>query len=48
MNEPGSGGFGAVSSGIAEPLVLLLIALALVLLAFGVWKLVKVLWAMFG
>lgn len=38
----GSGGFGAVSIGIAEPII----ALILLVVVIGVWKLVKVFWAM--
>ena len=36
-----SGGIGAMSAGIAEPIVLAVVFLLLVLLAFGAWKLVK-------
>jgi hypothetical protein len=45
MNQTGSGGIGAVSIGIAEPVVLLVILAVLVLLGFGLWKLVKLLLA---
>ena len=38
-----SGGIGAVSAGIAEPVVLAVVLLLLVLLAFGAWKLWKLL-----
>ncbi len=48
MNETGSGGIGAVSIGIAEPVVLLVILAVLVLLGFGLWKLVKLLLAVSG
>ena len=41
----GSGGLGAVSIGISETLIGLVI-LAVVL--FGIWKLVKLLWAAFS
>lgn len=48
MNQVGSGGFGAVSAGISESIVWLLIALAVALLAFGIWKLIKALWVVSG
>jgi hypothetical protein len=48
MNEVGSGGIGAVSVGISESVVLLVIVLLVLLVAVAGWKLVKVLWAMFG
>lgn len=48
MNQVGSGGLGAVSAGISESVVWLLIALVVALLAFGVWKLVKLLWVVAG
>ena len=48
MNHVGSGGIGAVSAGISESVVWLLIALAVALLAFGIWKLVKLLWMVSG
>jgi uncharacterized membrane protein YtjA (UPF0391 family) len=38
-----SGGIGAVSAGIAEPLVETVVVLLLLLLAFGAWKLWKLL-----
>jgi hypothetical protein len=38
-----SGGIGAVSAGIAEPIVLAVVLLLLALLAFGAWKLWKLL-----
>ena len=38
-----SGGIGAVSAGVAEWLVLAVVALLLVLLTFGAWKLLKLL-----
>ena len=47
MQGAGSGGFGAVSAGIAEPLVLLVILVLVVLLGFGLWKVVKLLLAVF-
>ena len=40
MNE-GSGGIGAVSSGISEPIVLIILIVLAVLVAFGGWKLLK-------
>jgi hypothetical protein len=36
MNQVGSGGLGAVSAGISESVVWLLIALVVALLAFGI------------
>ena len=44
MNQVGSGGIGAVSAGISESVVWLLIALVVALLVFGIWKLVKLFW----
>lgn len=41
----GSGGLGAVSIGISEPLIALVV---LVLLVFLVWKIGKLVWAMFA
>jgi hypothetical protein len=43
MNE-----VGAVSVGVPEWLVLSVIVIVLVLVGLGVWKLGKLLWAMFG
>ena len=40
MNE-GSGGFGAVSAGISEPIVLIVLIVLAVLAVFGGWKLLK-------
>ncbi len=48
MNEVESGGLGAVSAGISEWLVLSVIVVVLVLVGLGVWRLGKLLWAMFG
>ena len=42
MQDTGSGGLGAVSHSIVEPLVWLIVVVAVL---FGVWKLVKLLWA---
>jgi hypothetical protein len=44
MNE-GSGGLGAVSIGISEPIVLILLIVAVLLVAFVGWKLVKLILA---
>jgi hypothetical protein len=44
MNE-GSGGFGAVSIGISEPIVLILLVVVGLLVAFVGWKLVKLILA---
>lgn len=41
----GSGGIGAVSIGFADTVVFVLLAFAIV---FGVWKLAKLLWAVFS
>jgi hypothetical protein len=43
--QTGSGGVGAVSIGISESLVGLVILIALV---FGLWKLGKLIWAAFS
>jgi hypothetical protein len=45
VDQVGSGGIGAVSRGIAELAVLVLIPVAVLLLAFGLWKLAKFLLA---
>ena len=42
------GGIGAVSVGIPEWLLWLLIPLVIVLLAVGVWKIVKLFWVLGG
>jgi hypothetical protein len=44
----GSGGFGAVSVGISEPLVGLILLAVLVIVIVGGWKLAKLLWVMFS
>ena len=44
MNE-GSGGLGAVSIGISEPIVLILLIVLAVVVAFGGWKLLKLILA---
>ena len=41
----GSGGIGAISIGISETLIGLVILVAIV---FGVWKVAKLLWAAFS
>ena len=46
MNEVGSAGVGAISGGISEWLVWVLIPVVLALLVLGVWKLVKFLWGL--
>ena len=43
-----SGGFGAVSVGIPEWLLCLVIPIVIVLLAVGVWKIVKLFWVLGG
>jgi hypothetical protein len=40
----GSGGLGAVSIGLSEPLLILIVV---VLVLFVVWKVVKLIWAAF-
>jgi hypothetical protein len=45
MNTVGSGGLGAVSIGLSESLIGLLI---LIVVVFGLWKLAKLLWAAFS
>jgi hypothetical protein len=47
MNE-GSGGLGAVSIGISEPIVLVLLVLLVLIIAFVGWKLVKLILAAFA
>jgi hypothetical protein len=42
------GGIGAVSVGISEWLLWLLIPIVIVLLAAGVWKIVKFFWVIGG
>ena len=44
MNE-GSGGLGAVSAGISEPIVLIILIVVGLLVAFVGWKLVKLILA---
>ena len=44
MNE-GSGGFGAVSIGISEPIMLIILVVVALLVAFVGWKLVKLILA---
>ena len=44
MNE-GSGGLGAVSAGISEPIVLIILVVLAVLVAFVGWKLLKLILA---
>jgi hypothetical protein len=44
MNE-GSGGLGAVSVGISEPIVLIILVVVGLLVAFVGWKLVKLILA---
>ena len=44
----GSGGLGAVSIGLNEPIVLALLILLAVVVAFGGWKLLKLLFAAIG
>ena len=43
-----SGGFGAVSVGIPEWLLWLVIPIVIVLLAVGVWNIVKLFWVLGG
>jgi hypothetical protein len=44
MNE-GSGGFGAVSAGISEPIILILLVVLAVIVGFVGWKLLKLILA---
>ena len=44
MNE-GSGGFGAVSAAISEPIVLIILIVVGLLVAFVGWKLLKLILA---
>lgn len=48
MDQAGSGGLGAVSVGIPEPLLWAAILVAVGLVALGGWKLIKFLWALAG
>ena len=41
----GSGGFGAVSVGISEPIVLIILIVVVLLVAFVGWKLLKLILA---
>ena len=45
MNMEGSGGLGAVSIGISDWLLILIVV---VLVGFGVWKIAKVIWTAFS
>ena len=45
MQGSGSGGVGAVSAGMTEIFVFALLALVVL---FGIWKLVKMIWAAFS
>lgn len=44
----GSGGIGAVSAGIAEPVVWLILVALVILVIVGGLKLAKMIWAMFA
>jgi hypothetical protein len=44
----GSGGFGAVSVGIPEGALVLLLVLVVLLVGFGAWKVFKFFWALGG
>ena len=48
MEGTGSGGLGAVSIGISEPLFYVLALIVLLLVFGGGWKLVKLFWAAFS
>jgi hypothetical protein len=48
MESTGSGGLGAVSVGISEPLFYLLGLVVLLLVIGGAWKLAKLFWAAFS
>ena len=44
----GSGGLAAVSAGISEEWVVLLLVLGAILVVAGAWKVGKLLWALFA
>ena len=46
--EFNSGGVGAVSAGISESLVFAILLVLIILTLLGVWKLAKIVWAMFS
>ena len=48
VQNSGSGGLGAVSAGIAEWAVVLILLGIVVVVLLGAWKLTKILWAMFS
>ena len=45
MQDQGSGGFGAVSDGISEALIAIVVLIAVL---FVVWKVAKLVWAAFS
>ena len=48
MQNSGSGGLGAVSVGVSETVIGLVILVAILIVLFGLWKLAKLLWAAFS
>jgi hypothetical protein len=48
VNATGAGGLGAISVDISHPLALLILLAILLIVGFGAWKLVKLLWAIFS
>ena len=48
MQNSGSGGIGAVSIGVSEAVVGLVILVIILVVLFGLWKLAKLLWAAFS
>jgi hypothetical protein len=48
MDGVETAGLAAVSVGISEPIVLLVLVLAVLLVLFGVWKAAQFIWALFG
>jgi hypothetical protein len=48
MQNSGSGGIGAVSIGLSETVIGLVILVNILVVLFGLWKLAKLLWAEFS
>jgi hypothetical protein len=48
MDRVETAGLAAVSVGISESIVLLVLVLAVLLVLFGVWKAAQFIWALFG
>ena len=47
MQSSGSGGLGAVSVGVSEAVIGLVLLVIILVVLFGLWKLAKLLWAAF-